>query len=445
MIGRALRGKKAGGGQDKDVANIVLFNDNWKKIINFAAPDLQGDKLDEELKVRGHHPLQYISIALVEELARKIDSGHVFSNKPFLDQLPIGWYEVQLTISVDGEMNTFKEFVIVYQNMQEKFTLFINKITGVLAPEWAKENLEDDWTTPQVEQWINLYFDQEQDNKNNILNFDLIRLARHIAQSNELPPFYSFEERDQHDLSKIAFEAVKNRLDYITIDEMLREEFNAPNKSWQLWYKTFERFASAFEAEMRQALNQIKQQGKPTLILPKSNTIKLSRELTEKQKKQVLKRDNYTCLCCGKTKEKGKRIILEVDHINPFKFGGEATIENSQTLCKTCNNIKRINEIDFRTHKTPLEFPQERFEIKRLSTTESIEHIIKRGVNFFYYCQAVKEMKYSFIPLHQHYRDWEIILHQNNNPEWLMKHKATIENFITRELKYSLLLNLVIK
>ena len=39
MVGRALRGKAAGGGAKKEFANIVFFTDNWQKVINFAKPD----------------------------------------------------------------------------------------------------------------------------------------------------------------------------------------------------------------------------------------------------------------------------------------------------------------------------------------------------------------------------------------------------------------------
>ena len=39
MVGRALRGKKAGGGEDKDNANIVLFMDSWKRLLPFMMTD----------------------------------------------------------------------------------------------------------------------------------------------------------------------------------------------------------------------------------------------------------------------------------------------------------------------------------------------------------------------------------------------------------------------
>lgn len=48
----------------------------------------------------------------------------------------------------------------------------------------------------------------------------------------------------------------------------------------------------------------------------------------------VWERDNFTCLHCGTRKN------LTVDHIHPESKGGEATLENCQTLCKSCNSRK---------------------------------------------------------------------------------------------------------
>jgi len=45
----------------------------------------------------------------------------------------------------------------------------------------------------------------------------------------------------------------------------------------------------------------------------------------------VFERDNFTCKHCG------SRNNLSVDHIIPESRGGQLTMENAQTLCKTCN------------------------------------------------------------------------------------------------------------
>ncbi len=68
------------------------------------------------------------------------------------------------------------------------------------------------------------------------------------------------------------------------------------------------------------------------------NTRKLQ-DFTAAQKAIILKKDGYKCVICGKGRENG--VDLHIDHIKPKDFGGEATIENGQTLCSQHNFIKK--------------------------------------------------------------------------------------------------------
>lgn len=48
------------------------------------------------------------------------------------------------------------------------------------------------------------------------------------------------------------------------------------------------------------------------------------------QKAEILERDEFRCVICGRGQEHG--MTLHVDHIKPKELGGEATIKNGQTL-----------------------------------------------------------------------------------------------------------------
>lgn len=62
-------------------------------------------------------------------------------------------------------------------------------------------------------------------------------------------------------------------------------------------------------------------------------------DFTPAQKEKILTRDDYKCVICGKGKKEG--VDLHVDHIKPKDLGGEATIENGQTLCAQHNFMKK--------------------------------------------------------------------------------------------------------
>ena len=51
---------------------------------------------------------------------------------------------------------------------------------------------------------------------------------------------------------------------------------------------------------------------------------------------QVFERDAYRCLHCGTHK------TLTCDHITPESKGGATTLDNLQTLCKSCNSKKGV-------------------------------------------------------------------------------------------------------
>lgn len=60
------------------------------------------------------------------------------------------------------------------------------------------------------------------------------------------------------------------------------------------------------------------------------------RRMTPTLRYQILNRDHYRCVVCGRSaKEDG--VKLHVDHIIPVSKGGKTIPENLQTLCEDCN------------------------------------------------------------------------------------------------------------
>ena len=62
--------------------------------------------------------------------------------------------------------------------------------------------------------------------------------------------------------------------------------------------------------------------------------------MTDSLRYNILKRDNFRCVLCGRSAQDGET-ILQVDHIIPVSKGGKTVESNLRTLCKTCNMGKR--------------------------------------------------------------------------------------------------------
>ena len=61
------------------------------------------------------------------------------------------------------------------------------------------------------------------------------------------------------------------------------------------------------------------------------------RTFSDKVKLAVWEKQNHKCVLCG---EEFDYVLMEGDHITPWRDGGRTTIENCQMLCRECNRRK---------------------------------------------------------------------------------------------------------
>jgi len=67
------------------------------------------------------------------------------------------------------------------------------------------------------------------------------------------------------------------------------------------------------------------------------HVLKDLRTIPLKIRLQVLERDKFRCVFCGKSPATDIGVKLHIDHIIPFSKGGKTTLDNLQTLCYECN------------------------------------------------------------------------------------------------------------
>jgi len=433
MVGRALRGEKAGGGPGKNSANIVLFIDNWRGLIDIWAHP--GSGIEDGYVVRGHRPYELISIRLVELLAKQIESGKV-PDTSYTNYIPIGWYMTDITVCVDNdassskeEMMNFIEYITVYDHTKAKFEKFISEKSREIPETWSDERLDERSIEPIVAEWMNLYFDSTNDHVTGDLLRDLVKVSRHIAKNGTPPEFHPFTERDNYDLDRIVSN-LKSKSD----DERYRElmaMFDKQGNLWKFFYKDFNKFLMAFElfkmkAILREMGGQDTNKSIPRITPPPEDVV-----LTNEEREQIKKRDNYTCQCCYRY---GKGIKLEIDHIIPVFQGGAANVENSQTLCKECNLKKGTNAINFKSHTPPSVYKfVEPIYYERAGREHPVNTLI-RIINTFYYCQAVCDVHLSDRRNGKYYSTWEIELYQGNDPQMIEEYKPQLIEHLKKSL-----------
>ena len=96
-------------------------------------------------------------------------------------------------------------------------------------------------------------------------------------------------------------------------------------------------------------------------LLPRPSVIRLEymirrpRPRVKLTRREVFRRDNYTCQYCGR-----RDTPLTVDHILPKRLGGQHTWMNVVAACPSCNHHKggrRLNEVQMKLLHAPKEPP----------------------------------------------------------------------------------------
>jgi hypothetical protein len=421
MIGRALRGEKAGGGKGKDYANIVFFYDTWKRLL---PPEVwAGGTETGHPPVRKGNPMELVSIQLVKLAAQDIPFKG-FENAAYLTFIPVGFLVCEYTVASDDgeEMLTFSENVIVYEFSKEKYDKLLDYLGTQNLTEYSAEDISADKLDEFSDELARKFFDIEKDGFDGLLTGNVAKIVRHMAQNNIKPEYIDFAERSQYDLDEIAEELINTPP--IDADILLKNRFNNAGLHWEFLYKTYDNFLDAYYKAQKRILNKKRGAASPPVYAePLKEAI-----LTDELKEQVFKRDNNTCLCCGKKRRKG--VPLTIDHIQPVAMGGKNVISNLQSLCRSCNTAKGVNEVDYRVNVSPLNNPKTELYLYNQTNTDTIFNIMACNVNVFYHCAAMCALHMHTRSNGQFYKTWEIVLYKGNSPEWLSAHKEELLEYI---------------
>lgn len=134
-----------------------------------------------------------------------------------------------------------------------------------------------------------------------------------------------------------------------TYAEMNRPPSRISNGGYASKFGTWGRAKQAFV----QRVNSDIEQGAREAVLPLVPNPVPSKPRQEDQRNipiglryQVLRRDRFRCLTCGRSPATDLDCVLHVDHVEPFSVGGKTRLDNLRSLCGPCNIGKGTGPAD---------------------------------------------------------------------------------------------------
>lgn len=351
MIGRALRGERAGGTKD---AYIVSFVDNWNNKIAWVNPESilsteENAFVDKDYEHKKRN-IRIISIEKLEEFVRivneTVDTSRLES-VDFIQRIPLGMYVFTF---IDENNMEHNHQILVYNNSEQRYIDLISALPAIFDDFGiTDETVDGAVLLEMIAQCDAAYFDDDMIPPYN--RRDIEYLLKYFAQKESAPLFIPFDEVDRQkvDLSIIAKE--------ISDKDMRRSEQNEYINS--LWEdeKSLIRvyFGNKYFFKRQLEIEIDKQYGDYPIVdigdnrigeeieltsLPLYEICKIAPEYGKKIKDSVYagaKKPNGEYCCAECAKQSPHKALFQIDHIMPMSKGGKTTLDNLQLLCRPCN------------------------------------------------------------------------------------------------------------
>ena len=348
MVGRALRGLKAGGTKE---AYIVSFVDDWNDKIAWVNPETLTEAEyheKETLAETQKQQIRLIAISKIEEFARMADAAvdtSALDSTPAIELIPLGMYMLS-TLECNHQ-------ILVYNSTQNAYQSLIRDLPNLMEHYGIEgETIPEETLDDMTEHCFQSYFDENMIpscNRN-----DIEHLLKFYAQKAVAPLFVTIDEmeRKKLDVSEIAKK--------IYDEDMRRSEKNAYIQN--LWaeegsllpvYYTNPYFFKKLidleldkldgDIEIAAAEPQTEAELRNLEQFPLQKIIELYPKIGLQLKEDAFaaaRNDDGSYVCAGCGEVFPTRLFLQVDHIVPIAKGGLSVPENLQVLCRTCNQRK---------------------------------------------------------------------------------------------------------
>lgn len=366
MIGRGLRGERAGGTKE---AFIVSFIDDWKDKVAWVNPEKliieENIDFNDKNKETKKQIIRLVAINKIEEFAiltNKIldaTTKEALEKLDFIERLPLGIYHFSLLPYQEEEGKEKPEKnceVLIYDNIQQSYLDFINALPDFFKKHRlvTKDYLTEAELNMLCEKVENEFFFgcvmypgyNEQDIK------DIIQF---YAQNEIEPKYVELKDRQKYDLTKVANEILDKNLGRKEEEEYKNSLWNSNEVEWKAFFGYDKRyFLNEIDLAIRRLTNP--DLFKRSSIVPK-DTKELRRleelsmaEIREQNpeywkwlRDQVYNKykDEEGFYFSAESGYRSKnKLDFQIDHIKPMKDGGLTSLDNLQLLTRQENAVK---------------------------------------------------------------------------------------------------------
>jgi superfamily II DNA or RNA helicase len=357
MIGRVLRGPKAGG---TETAQIVSFIDNWDNLVSWVSPK---ELLSDESQIiygdkeRGKLSLQIISLKLLQQfillLDRSIDSSELKA-LPAIQRIPVGWYSFQIEVQTTGDESDSRIFkVLVFENHFLAFKYLENEMEELyLMVDVDKNNSLDHHEKVFLLSKIKTRFFESCSPIPVVNDDDLMNFIEFYDQTRQIPPYFTFEQREEVNISKLVDDIeVLNKIQRRKIVEKAWGESREISIWRELFNDNFDYFINEINIEENKRdfgqfvksvqlapieFEKEKLKNIPLHQWPEPYQAQMRDAVFEKSK------DKNGFFICAITGEKSKsRAFFHIDHIVPFSKEKNNTVLKNLRVIKNTENWKK--------------------------------------------------------------------------------------------------------
>ena len=365
MIGRALRGEKAGGTKE---AFIVSFIDEWKNKINWVNPEklieTEGT-ISETTKERDASIVRLISIEEMEIFAVMMDTTidtFALEKLDFLKRMPLGIYKFSILehLELQEDLGNKNYEVLLYDDTEQAYEDFINDLPFLFEPltigdreELNFQELDALFTKVKIEYFTNFH---------SLIGYrdeDIKNILRYYAQNENKPDFLAFKNRKDCDLAKVASHIYDKGLGGVARTEYVDSLWENRETFWQVLFGYEKRYfkhqlhietCKIEEPEKYEQTNttaSVEYERVDIRSLPLSEIKERDFDYYRKLKDSIYAKytDSNGDITCAISGVKSKRRLdFQIDHIKPMAEGGLSTMDNLQVLSRQAHTKKTRQE-----------------------------------------------------------------------------------------------------